>query len=220
MQKGAGGAKLYAAIGVTYPKGAVLTCSNAGGSKTFTAETTDGEWVFAIPENGKWTIACGNKTTEVNITEEGQFEEVTITFELVLFGESSAFSWTGNYKSGYGSVSITSSELRVNRNTGYGNTIVWASVWTTTAADLSNYSKLCFDISAASGTTDVGIAVGKSAGAVESAASYAAFKAITGAGKVELDVSSLTGEHYIYLTAYKNWANYNTNVTATKAWLE
>ena len=165
-------------------------------------------------------VACGNKTTEVNITEEGQFEEVTISFELVLFGEGSAFSWTGNYKSGYGSVSITSSELRVNRNTGYGNTIVWASVWTTTAADLSNYSKLCFDISAASGTTDVGIAVGKSAGAVESAASYAAFKAITGTGKVELDVSSLTGEHYIYLTAYKNWANYNTNVTATKAWLE
>jgi hypothetical protein len=218
MQKGAGGAKLYAAIGVTYPKGAVLTCSNADGAKTFTAETTAGEWVFAIPENGKWTIACGNKTAEVNITEEGQFEEVTISFELVLFGEGSAFSWTGASGNGSGSYSVTSDALKVNRASGNGNKIMWAYVYTATAIDISKFNKLCFDISQISGSK-IGIAVATGAGAGEKS-QYAAYKEISSTGVVELDVSTLSGNYYIYLTAYREFTSSATSCTATRAWLE
>ena len=84
-----GGTKLFAAIGVTYPAGSTLTCTN--GTKTMKAKTTSGQWVFAVPEAGTWTVTSTDptdstktKSQSVSITSEGQFESVELNFALVL----------------------------------------------------------------------------------------------------------------------------------------
>ncbi len=86
MTSGGGGTKLFAAIGVTYPAGSTLTCTN--GTKTLTAKTTSGQWVFAIPETGTWTVTAtqgtNTKSQSVSITSEGQFESVELSYQLVI----------------------------------------------------------------------------------------------------------------------------------------
>ena len=78
------GAKLFAAIGVTYPAGSTLSCTN--GTSTLKAKTTTGQWVFAVPEPGTWTVteSSKNRSKSVTITAEGQFESVNLkTFEIL-----------------------------------------------------------------------------------------------------------------------------------------
>lgn len=217
MQKGVGGAKLYAAIGVTYPKGAVLTCANADGSKVFTAETTDGEWVFAIPENGKWTVACGNKTAEVNITEEGQFEKVTITFELVLFdgtngGDNTAVTggWASSATDGYqggnrSSISNTSMKVRNGGEADQGN---WYGGTSTIKAnnkiDVTNYNTCTFVVSQKAGSNRA-FSVG------------GATKSNPGTGTNTLDISSVSGEVDISFTATRGSSTWSeASMTVTK----
>ena len=83
---GGGAENLFAAIGVTYPAGSTLTCYN--GSKTFKAKTTTGQWVFAIPEAGTWTVTAtdgtNSKSQSVRITSEGQVESVRLIYPLYL----------------------------------------------------------------------------------------------------------------------------------------
>lgn len=80
------GSKLFAAIGVTYPAGSTVTCTN--GTKTLTAKNTSGQWVFAIPEIGTWTVTAtdgtNTKSQSVSITSEGQFESVELRYALVI----------------------------------------------------------------------------------------------------------------------------------------
>ena len=86
-----GSGKLFAAIGVTYPAGSTVTCTN--GTKTLTAKNTSGQWVFAIPEPKTlpetWTITAtdgtNSKSETVEISAEGQSESVELTYGLVLF---------------------------------------------------------------------------------------------------------------------------------------
>ena len=89
-----GGTKLFAAIGVTYPAGATLTCTN--GTKTLKANNTSGQWVFAVPEAGTWTVTAtqgsSTKSQSVSITSVGQFEQVALSFELVLFADGALAS--------------------------------------------------------------------------------------------------------------------------------
>ena len=89
-----GGTKLFAAIGVTYPAGSTCTCSN--GTKTLKAKNTSGQWVFAIPEAGTWTVTAGDKSRSVSITKEGQFESVNLAI-LVLFDSGDNVEVTGGW---------------------------------------------------------------------------------------------------------------------------
>lgn len=82
-----GGTKLFAAIGVTYPAGSTLTCTN--GTKTLKAKTTTGQWVFAIPEAGTWTVTATDgthsKSQDVSITGEAQFESVELSYAVLYY---------------------------------------------------------------------------------------------------------------------------------------
>lgn len=89
MLSGGGSGKLFAAIGVTYPAGSTLTCTN--GTKTLTAKTTSGQWVFAIPEPGTWTVMSGDRSEDIEITAEGQFETVNIA-SFYVFKSGSGFA--------------------------------------------------------------------------------------------------------------------------------
>lgn len=87
---GSGKAKLFAAIGVIYPAGYVCTCTD--GSKNIAGVGADGQCVFAVPYEGKWTVSCSNgKTQEVLITAEGQ--NVLINWQqFVLFAGGSGLA--------------------------------------------------------------------------------------------------------------------------------
>ena len=84
-----GGASTYATIGVTYPAGSTLTCTN--GTTTLKAKTTTGNWAFAVPSKGTWTVKAvsgsNTATKSVNITSEGQFESVELSYDLSIFKE-------------------------------------------------------------------------------------------------------------------------------------
>ena len=71
-----------ATIGVTYPAGAKLTCSCNG--RVYEAETTTGSYTFTVHATGAWVIKAvlGEETaqTTVNITTDGQSENVTLAF--------------------------------------------------------------------------------------------------------------------------------------------
>lgn len=90
MLSGGGSGKLFAAIGVTYPAGSTLTCTN--GTSTLKAKTTTGQWVFAIPKAGTWTVTStandgsGDSASEtVEITTEGQSVSVELAYGFWLY---------------------------------------------------------------------------------------------------------------------------------------
>ena len=86
----AGSGKLFAAIGVTYPAGSTVTCTNKQTGKVLTAKNAseDTQWVFSIPEAGEWTVKAthgtNSKEQTVSIAKEGQFESVELSYALVI----------------------------------------------------------------------------------------------------------------------------------------
>lgn len=98
------GARLRSVIAVTYPSGSVCTCSN--GTKTLKARDTSGRALFNVTL-GEWTVSCTDgsrtKSAQVSITAEGQFESVTLSYELYIFKSGSGFV-NGFSKSGVGTV--------------------------------------------------------------------------------------------------------------------
>lgn len=84
------GTSFSATINITYPAGSTCTVTNY--KKTWTAPNTSGSWTFKANEVGHYTVKAvsGNKSREkeVLITVEGQVENVTLTYELVLFDGS------------------------------------------------------------------------------------------------------------------------------------
>lgn len=83
-------AAVYAVIGVTYPAGSTVTCTN--GSKTLKAKDTSGKAMFIIPSAGTWTVKAvkgsQSKSVTVKITTEGQSESVTLIFETYLIKDN------------------------------------------------------------------------------------------------------------------------------------
>ena len=81
---GRGAAEAFAYIHVTYTAGAVCTATN--GSVTLTAPNTSGGVMFAIQEPSSlpetWTIALTNgvmnRSTQVSITAQYQFDDITL----------------------------------------------------------------------------------------------------------------------------------------------
>nr|DAM33699.1 MAG TPA: tail protein [Caudoviricetes sp.] len=77
-------AAVYAVIGVTYPSGSTVTCTN--GSKTLKAKDTSGKAMFIVPTKGTWTVKAvkGSRSASkaVSITAEGQVETVELSFAL------------------------------------------------------------------------------------------------------------------------------------------
>lgn len=118
-----GGAKLFAAIGVTYPEGSVCTCSK--GSRTLRAQSSGGQWVFAIPETGTWTLTATSDTSStsqsVSITAQGQLEHVELAYALDLYNSSVTSGWTNRKSEGdAGTGSIASGKMVLEGSMSYG----------------------------------------------------------------------------------------------------
>jgi hypothetical protein len=134
--------QIFAAISVIYPEGATLTCTN--GTKTLTAKNTSGQWVFAIPETGTWTVTAiesGKPLSEtVEITTEGQSVNVDLDRLWLYKDGDECTSVTGGW-SGYTSYFATVSFYEKNMNMNGANGFP-AGISTSNAIDLSKYSTL------------------------------------------------------------------------------
>ena len=71
-----------ATIHVTYPEGAICTCSND--SEVYSADDTTGEWTFIVYGAGNWTIAVTDNiqtvTETVSVNYDGQVRNVNVKF--------------------------------------------------------------------------------------------------------------------------------------------
>lgn len=216
------GTKLFAAIGVTYPAGSTLTCTN--GTSTLKAKTTTGQWVFAIPKAGTWTVTAtdgtNSKSQSVSITSAGQFESVKLSFQLILFDGGDNAAVTGTWDAdGHGSPTAavgTTVGLDINTS-GEAYQVKPFIVATKNTIDMSGYTKLCATITNLSATEGEVRVVSE----IDSAA---AAKASVDAklGTVEVDISSLnSGKVGLWITITANaYGQFQGSVYASKIWLE
>lgn len=142
MLSGGGSGKLFAAIGVTYPAGSTLTCTN--GTKTLTAKTTSGQWVFAIPEAGTWTVTAtdgtNTKSQSVEITAEGQSVSVTLSYALILYDNGTQnVAWIGYDQGGHGDAKLNPTYMSI-KPCGY-----MPYLYTKNKVSTADYSKLCVE---------------------------------------------------------------------------
>ena len=154
---GTGVGKLFALIAVSFPKGSECTCSL--GTKTLKAKSTEGKWLFAIPYEGKWTVAAKDgdefASKEVEVAE-GQSVSVSLEYkdyvihDGVLADGYQINTTTATYEVVDGALVFKSTKA----SSGNGNIIIDANGQ---AIDLSNRSSLKFDTEATSprsGTLD------------------------------------------------------------------
>ena len=219
--------KIYAVIGVTYPSGSTVTCTN--GSKTLKTKDTSGKAIFVIPYAGTWTVTAvkGSKSTSktVSITAEWQVETVTLMYELVLFnnGVVSGYAWGSSNNNGYGGAEVSNGLIYLYGYTGGDDTSLqpgWGEIGISSAIDLSDYSTLKVHLNKidnAEGTAK--IQVGTTALGEDTATKTVTLTAGT---TTSLDISSITGSKYISLYAISNTSTYGNMIKVyfDKVWLE
>ena len=221
--KAAGGGKIFAVIGVTYPEGSTCTCTN--GTKTMEAGNTNGQWVFAIPEAGTWTVTAtqgsNTKSQSVSIIAEGQFETIVLRYSLVLFDGGDITAVTGGWGAdGHNSpTAVVGTTVGLNINTSQQK--AWQKnpfiVGTNNTIDLSDYTKLCATIetlNATNGEVCVVSSINRNATALASAAANV--------GTVEVDISAVTsGKIGLRITITSDaYGVIVGSISASKIWLE
>lgn len=195
--------RLFAAIGVTYPPGSVLTCTN--GEQTFKAKNTSGQWVFAIPEPGDWTVTAtdgvNSRSLSVSITTEGQFESVALSHALILFDGGDNTAITGGWEDA-GNSSFTTLEVGETiyvKQTGSSSSYTYRALCKTVnmiPMNTCNQLEIVIDDVTKKNTTN-----SWSFGVFETITSgkpdYIASITFDTDGTYVLDVSEITGDYYV-----------------------
>lgn len=145
-----GGTKLFAAIGVTYPEGSTCTCTN--GTKTLKAKNTSGQWVFAIPEAGTWTVVAGSKSKKVSINTEGQCEIVNLA-ETVLWEAGTEYNTniTGGFEVGNASYTTVGNTITITGNRTYfgDGSAIWSyggNYYTSQKVSTGDFEYFCVNV--------------------------------------------------------------------------
>ena len=181
-----------ATINITYPAGSTCACTD--GTATLTAPDTSGTWVCTVPNAGTWTVSSTDgdksKSADVVITTDGQTESVTLLYITYLFKDGETYdSLTGGWQ---GTVNAEKQALQLAPAAGKT-----ASVYTKSKVDLTNFST----ISAKTDSNpyiDLTIII---ASAIPSG--QVATAVLNGAETgLSLDISSITGEYFVWLSAY------------------
>lgn len=213
---------IYAIIAVTYPEGSVCSCTN--GTKTLKAKDTSGKALFNVPNIGTWTVTArtedgsstANKT--VDITEAGQVETVSISYELWLFKDGNQYTdATGGWEDGINYVYETSAQTPVNYNTSIhlnSNVSTDAIAKTVNKIDLTDIASIKFTLTASDSSNNnkklLAIMSNDSGRIVtENIASIDCGSASVGS-VISLDVSGITGKYYV-LFATTNERTFSVN---------
>lgn len=183
-----------ATINVTYPAGSTCTCSD--GTTTLTAPNTSGSWTCIVYNAGTWTATATDgdksKSADVVITTDGQTESVTLLYITYLFKDGETYdSLTGGWQ---GTVNAEKQALQLIVQAGKSQ-----NVHTKSKVDMTDYSTI-------SVKTDANIRNVSLVLIIED--SYAASKPVakaeldTASDEVSLDISNITGSHFIQLYSY------------------
>lgn len=184
-----------ATINITYPAGSTCTCTN--GSTALTAPDTSGTWVCTVPNAGTWTVSSTDwdksKSADVVITTDGQTESVTLLYITYLFKDGETYdSLTGGWQ---GTVNAEKQALQLSAAAGKT-----AAAYTKSKVNITGYSTMLV-------TTDVANNIGlyliiTSVVPGETWNRVAEVEIANGASKISLDISKITGEYFIWLSAY------------------
>lgn len=182
-----------ATINITYPAGSTCTCSD--GTTTLSAPDTSGTWVCTVPNAGKWTVTSTDgdksKSGDALITTDGQTESVTLLYITYLFKDGETYdSLTGGWQG-----TIDSEKKAIRLDAAAGNT---NSVWTKSKVDLTNFSTV-------SARTNSNASIGFNiiiASAINTSGQVATASLNGTETELSLDISSITGEYFVWLSAY------------------
>lgn len=185
---------LFAAtINITYPAGSTCTCSD--GTTTLSAPDTSGTWVCTVPNAGTWTVSSTDgdtsKSADVVITTDGQTESVTLLYITYLFKDGETYdSLTGGWQ---GTVDAEKQALLLAPAAGKA-----AMAYTKSKVDLTNFSTV-------SARTNSNAFIGFSiiiASAINTSGQVATASLNGTETELSLDISSITGEYFVWLSAY------------------
>lgn len=195
-----------ATIAVTYPEGSTCTCSD--GSTTLTAPDTSGSYTFTVPNAGTWIVTCKSdtqsKSTNVNITKDGQSASVTLAYITYFYKNGDKCTdVTGGWSAGTASDGFTAGTPSIGSQkiTCYSSgAAIVTSAATKNKVDLTNISKLTI-VSPGGSTANNGyygtFCVRSSRNGVGNSVSQVRIP--KGKATVTLDVSGLTGSYYLML---------------------
>lgn len=209
-----------AAIRVNYPTGSTCTCTN--GATTLSAMDTTGVAYFNIPSAGTWTAICtnGSETSSNSVyVEANGIYSIALGYAIFENGAWGQPHLERYYVSNHGTFTNTGSSF-VLQSTGENGDGLYVG----TKMDLTGKTTLIADINfsyiVTSLHTDAGIFV--TSGDTPNQYSlwnYVQVEAIKytrtqGAQNLSLDISSLTGEHYVWVGHYNpNGAYAKTIIT-------
>lgn len=183
-----------ATINVTYPAGSTCTCSD--GTTTLTAPNTSGSWTCIVYNAGTWTATATDgdksKSADVVITTDGQTESVTLLYITYLFKDGETYdSLTGGWQ---GTVNAEKQALQLIVQAGKTQ-----NVHTKSKVDMTDYSTISVKTDANVHNVSLYLIIEDS---------YAASKPVakaeldTASDEVSLDISNITGSHFIRLYSY------------------
>lgn len=211
---GNGGGGKRGEIIVTAPTGTTVTCSKGG--KVKTAAEENGVWTFKNLEYGTWTVSGELDGDTVSIPVDVGAENVLVEFKTWLYkdGDLMGYTWTGAAL-GYNDVkrapTIANGKTSLSIS-GYAQQWAEGVAYITQPIDLTDRKTLGIEIAANSGGERLLIWKG-----VPTSMSSAYWESLSGL-TAEIDVSGLSGEHYIgiYLN---NRSGTSSNVEIQKMYL-
>lgn len=183
-----------ATINVTYPAGSTCTCSD--GTTTLTAPNTSGSWTCIVYNAGTWTATATDgdksKSADVVITTDGQTESVTLLYITYLFKDGETYdSLTGGWQ---GTVNAEKQALQLIVQAGKPQ-----NVHTKSKVDMTDYSTISVKTDANVHNVSLYLIIEDSLAASKPVAKA---ELNTASDEVSLDISNITGSHFIRLYSY------------------
>lgn len=183
-----------ATINVTYPAGSTCTCSD--GTTTLTAPNTSGSWTCIVYNAGTWTATATDgdksKSADVVITTDGQTESVTLLYITYLFKDGETYdSLTGGWQ---GTVNAEKQALQLIVQAGKSQ-----NVHTKSKVDMTDYSTISVKTDANVHNVSLYLIIEDSLAASKPVAKA---ELNTASDEVSLDISNITGSHFIRLYSY------------------
>lgn len=183
-----------ATINVTYPAGSTCTCSD--GTTTLTAPNTSGSWTCIVYNAGTWTATATDgdksKSADVVITTDGQTESVTLLYITYLFKDGETYdSLTGGWQ---GTVNAEKQALQLIVQAGKSQ-----NVHTKSKVDMTDYSTISVKTDANVHNVSLYLIIEDSFVASKPVAKA---ELNTASDEVSLDISNITGSHFIRLYSY------------------
>lgn len=220
-------------ITVTYTAGSVCSCSD--GEALYYAPDTSGSHTFLIPHTGTWTVECQNdageiRTSSIQITEDGQHENVELSYALYLYNSGNEYDsitggWTATSTRATASntarvPTLTKSDvLSISLSATYG-TYRGSVAPANNYFDLTNYSELLIETTTkTTGVIRVILTTSNSDGYSNNSLANISLQN-TIAGTYTLDVSGINRSCYLFISVETNNSNKNASTNIGAIWFE